>query len=232
MKKHRIPLVLLGVVTLLFTSQISVTAADKVVVVPLFRNNQVQTVTSKTGRIWMDRNLGAYRAAESSNDYRAYGWLYQWGRLADGHELRSSSVFYGNSSQDNPGREEFFLIVDVDPWDWRIPQNDSLWQGVSGTNNPCPTGFRLPTENEWISEIDSWSTKDAAGGYASTLKLVLAGSRNGLTGVVVNAGVIGYYMSSTVDGYGARYLSISDGSYSFGNYSRARGHSVRRIKNQ
>lgn len=32
-----------------------------------------------TGKIWMDRNLGATRAATSSTDALAYGDLYQWG---------------------------------------------------------------------------------------------------------------------------------------------------------
>ncbi len=33
-----------------------------------------------TGKIWMDRNLGASRVAQSSIDEEAYGYLYQWGR--------------------------------------------------------------------------------------------------------------------------------------------------------
>lgn len=40
----------------------------------------VPTVTTATGRVWMDRNLGASSVATSSNDAEAYGDLYQWGR--------------------------------------------------------------------------------------------------------------------------------------------------------
>ncbi|MFT7002526.1 MAG: hypothetical protein ACJAVW_003569 [Spirosomataceae bacterium] len=43
-----------------------------------------------TGKIWMDRNLGATRVATSSTDAYAYGDLYQWGRATDGHTLRTS----------------------------------------------------------------------------------------------------------------------------------------------
>ncbi|MFZ1451482.1 MAG: hypothetical protein WAT20_02205, partial [Ferruginibacter sp.] len=45
-----------------------------------------------TGKIWMDRNLGASRVATSSTDDLAYGDLYQWGRLTDGHQNRTSGT--------------------------------------------------------------------------------------------------------------------------------------------
>nr|WP_320009862.1 hypothetical protein [uncultured Desulfobulbus sp.] len=47
---------------------------------------EVGTVTSPTGRVWMDHNLGASRVATSYDDKEAYGNLYQWGRGSDGHE--------------------------------------------------------------------------------------------------------------------------------------------------
>tara|TARA_B110000090_G_scaffold89704_1_gene101755 strand:- start:8070 stop:8588 length:519 start_codon:yes stop_codon:yes gene_type:complete len=45
------------------------------------------TVTSPTGQVWMDRNLGATQVATSSTDHLAYGNLYQWGRALDGHQV-------------------------------------------------------------------------------------------------------------------------------------------------
>jgi uncharacterized protein (TIGR02145 family) len=39
------------------------------------------------------------------------------------------------------------------PYDWRVPQNDNLWQGVDGTNNPCPEGWRIPTQTEWATLV-------------------------------------------------------------------------------
>jgi hypothetical protein len=41
--------------------------------------------SSKTGRVWLDRNLGATQVATSFDDSAAYGDLYQWGRAKDGH---------------------------------------------------------------------------------------------------------------------------------------------------
>lgn len=67
-------------------------------------------VTSVTGAIWLDRNLGASRVATSSTDSAAYGDLYQWGRLTDGHQERSSSVtpdFTYLSSEDNESTNNF-----------------------------------------------------------------------------------------------------------------------------
>jgi len=135
-----------------------------------------ETVVSTLQRIWMDRNLGASRLATGTTDEEAYGDLYQWGRGSDGHQLRDSGTTPTTSSTDDPGHGDFITTSNL-PFDWRIPQNDSLWQGVSGINNPCPMGFRLPTGIEWETERLSWTSNDAAGAFASPLKLVTAGFR-------------------------------------------------------
>jgi len=43
-------------------------------------------------RTWLDRNLGASKVADSMDDNASYGDLYQWGRGADGHEERNSTI--------------------------------------------------------------------------------------------------------------------------------------------
>jgi hypothetical protein len=125
----------------------------------------------------MDRNLGASRAATSSTDAEAYGDLYQWGRAADGHQKRTSGTTSTLSNSDTPGHGNFILAPNS-PYDWRSPQNNNLWQGVNGTNNPCPAGYRLPTEAELNAERLSWSSNNAAGAFASPLKLPVAGYRD------------------------------------------------------
>ncbi|MBU0675482.1 MAG: hypothetical protein KJ950_12640 [Proteobacteria bacterium] len=184
------------------------------------------TVTSVTGRNWLDRNLGASRVATSYNDSSSYGDLYQWGRGSDGHEKRNSPITSTLSSSDIPGHGNF-IVAPSTPADWRSPHNDTLWQGVSGTTNPCPAGFRLPTEPEWQAEIDTWTSNDRYGAFASPLKLVSAGERSIYDGWVVYAGINGYYWSSTVYGDAAQVVASS--GYSM-NYSRARGCSVRCIE--
>jgi uncharacterized protein (TIGR02145 family) len=134
------------------------------------------TVESQ-GRCWLDRNLGALRVASSYNDSEAYGDSFQWGRLDDGHQNRESNVTSTLSHSDNPGHGNFILAVDSGFKDWRSPQNDNLWQGVSGINNPCPSGWRIPTEIEWKVERESWSEQNAGGAFMSPLKLTLTGFR-------------------------------------------------------
>ncbi len=192
------------------------------------------TVTSADGKIWMDRNLGASQIATSVTDTLAYGDLYQWGRLADGHEkISSGKEFDSLSDTDVPGHSRYIMSPDT-PYDWRAPQNDALWQGVSGINNPCPSGFRLPTEAEWETERQSWSPNNAAGAFASPLKLVAAGMRSPASGEIQEKNEKGYYWSSTVDGTNSVMLLLhiydDDGPNAMVDGRRATGTSIRCIK--
>ena len=132
-------------------------------------------VLSTSGRLWMDRNLGATQVATSLTDYLAYGDLYQWGRGTDGHEKitwtsssagtpvnPTTSTLYTNG---DPATNQF--IGTNNNYDWRNTQNDNLWQGINGVNNPCPTGYRIPTNNEWAKEKNN----------TEPLKLTYSGSR-------------------------------------------------------
>ncbi len=171
------------------------------------RHTRVVEVTNPaTGRTWMDRNLGASRAARNSTDEEAYGDMYQWGRAADGHQKRSSGITATQSSTDTP-RHGSFIVKSLgnryDPrgsdGDWRSTQNTNLWQGVYGANNPCPPGYRLPTKAEWEEEIRSWNSNDSAGAFASPLKLTAGGERSHTFGNILDAGSAGRYWSSTID---------------------------------
>jgi uncharacterized protein (TIGR02145 family) len=189
----------------------------------------VGTVTS-AGQVWMDRNLGASQVAVSSTDTAAYGDLYQWGRGADGHQLRTSPTTSTPSSTDVPGHGSF-ITTNTSPNDWRVPQNNSLWQGVTGTNNPCPAGFRLPTETEVEIERASWPTNNASGAFESPLKLTVAGSRIP-SGALYNGDISGYYWSSSIYGSNSRTLYFGDISddAGIGDHYRIRGFSVRCIQ--
>ncbi|HOK52570.1 MAG TPA: FISUMP domain-containing protein, partial [Bacteroidales bacterium] len=200
--------------------------------VPTWTGGTPPSVTNPTtGKIWMDRNLGASQVATSSTDAAAYGDLYQWGRGADGHQSRTSNTTTTLATSDTPGHGNF-ITVDSSPYDWRNPQNDNLWQGVSGTNNPCPSGYRLPTLAEWNVERASWSSNDAAGAFASPLKLTMAGRRFGTDGSLYDVGSLGGYWSSTVEISHSLGLSFnsSDAHILFDYSYRAYGYSVRCIK--
>ncbi len=136
-------------------------------------------VTSACGRTWMDRNLGATQVATAFNDAASYGDLCQWGRAGDGHQLRTS----GNQttlattpvpSLGNVWDGLFIVVAAVSPWNWLATPSDNLWQGVNGTNNPCPTGMRIPTQAEWECErADFINTggNNRTGAFGSALAL-------------------------------------------------------------
>ena len=219
--------VALGLAVCLSTSFAA--AQNKVVVIPMSSKPAVINTVTSAGQVWMDRNLGALRVATKPADPDAYGTLYQWGRGGDGHEYRSSSTTPSQSNSDVPGHGSF-IISSAHPYDWRSPQNNSLWQGESGINNPCPAGFRLPTAAEWETERGSWSSKNAAGAFASPLKLVLAGYRSPYLSTLIDAGLYGSYWSSTVDGsYGFSLDFTEAWATTYSSY-RAYGNSVRCIK--
>lgn len=237
--------------TVIFSSAVSM-AADRVVVIPLGKNDPnlipdniaygvtilgvtgtlPRVVTSAGGQVWMDRNLGASRVATSPTDSAAYGYLFQWGRSADGHQQRTSGTIQDMSDTDNPGHDNFILTETV-PYDWRSSPNDGLWQSVSGSNNPCPSGFKIPTEAEWEIERASWgSDQNATGAFNSPLKLVLGGYRyhSFANSSIMFAGVSGNYWSSTVDGTDALDLNFGDtGTAGWFSNPRAAGFSVRCI---
>ncbi len=191
---------------------------------------------SCTGKIWMNKNLGASQIATSSSDPAAYGDLYQWGRLTDGHENRTSTTTTTRSTTDAPGHNNFIVNITTlsPPSDWRTSKNNNLWQGVNGINNPCPSGYRIPTYSELEAERLCWNSNGAAGAFASPLKWTLAGSRyyNQVSGIVYSAGSIGKYWTSSPNGYKAQFLMIFPGNaFLSQSLERANGASVRCIKN-
>jgi uncharacterized protein (TIGR02145 family) len=188
----------------------------------------VDVTNPTTGKIWMDRNLGATQVATSSTDPVSYGDLYQWGRRADGHQCRTSPTTATLSSIDQPAHGNFILAPNA-PYDWRSPQNANLWQGVNGVNNPCPSGYRIPTETEMNAERLSWSSNNGAGAFASPLKWNLSGNRNNSGGALGSVGSAGYYWSSTVSGTTSRNLYFYSNAIMSGN-TRALGFTVRCIK--
>jgi len=208
---------------------VTITIDSDKTVTAIFRVPQV--INPVTGKTWMDRNLGASRAATSNNDAAAYGDLYQWGRGTDGHQNRNSGTTSTLSSSDQPGHGSFILVFSS-PWDWRSPQSDNLWQGVNGINNPCPSDYRLPTEVEWEAERQTWSSNNVAGAFASPLKLPAAGLRSSSNSTVSGVGFYGRYWSSTASSTRAWGLNVgSSDAYTYMNSSyRARGRSVRCIK--
>jgi uncharacterized protein (TIGR02145 family) len=204
-------------------------------------------VVSFTGRIWMDRNLGATQVATSSQDFAAYGDLYQWGRGSDGHQVivreaaspANGSAPPAGSSSTAPGpvasgSEGGNFITSSS--DWLSTQDDTRWNTgaenapLKTANDPCPSGYRIPTKTEWSTELLAWSNLNDLGAYSSPLKLPLAGLRFNSNGILTNVGSRGYYWSSTESGSAARYLYFNSSDAYMIDNKRPFGLSVRCIK--
>jgi uncharacterized protein (TIGR02145 family) len=203
------------------------------------QETEVVEVVSATGRIWMDRNLGASKVADSLTDEAAYGYYFQWGRGMDGHQCQPPTTTSVLSPSDQPGHNQFIIVsLSSSPYDWRSPQNPNLWQGVNGINNPCPCGFRLPTTQEFQAEVATWTVASADGGFASVLRLPTPGRAPYETGDPLfypfTSGIHthGYYWTSTTNATGGGNIRFNNAStpYTWGYSGRATGMSVRCIK--
>ena len=197
-------------------------------------------LTSATGRVWMDRNLGASRAGQSSIDYQAYGCLYQWGRGNDGHaSVNWSSSTSGApvnistsniANSDNP--EHGLFIYYSSSTDWRSYNNNTRWQLGSQVNNPCPSGFYVPSDSEITAEYTQYAMTNAATAYANGpgtgFKFVLPGYRDNMT--IVGTASSTHIWSNNVSGSNSlNRINTSDSSGSSSDY-RNKGYSVRCIK--
>lgn len=88
------------------------------------------------GAIWMDRNLGA----KSPYDR---GWLFQWGRPADGHQLLKSDTTLIFSETTKPGHNRFIATGIKKHW-----MKNPVYDYFSLTE-VCPDGWRLPNKEDY-----------------------------------------------------------------------------------
>ena len=113
---------------------------------------------------FMCYNLGAADAVKSLTPAQQanytpitdeYGDYYQWGRVADGHQLSTSDAILGPvTTFDSKGQaigDTIGKFIMSSTGDWRSPQNNNLWSNDGkGVADPCPAGWRVPTRSEWL----------------------------------------------------------------------------------
>jgi uncharacterized protein (TIGR02145 family) len=168
--------------------------------------------------------FGSGTTATDSTSNDAKGWLFQWGRAADGHQWRGRTAYSNvgaialtNASQIASTHAAYglFIKVTANPYDWRTPQHDILWRNWSDGRFPCPSGWKVPSSSDWgtlfrsgvISGAPSQATANTwywDNGYAirpdgvtTTLFLPAAGHRLDSSAALGNTGSYGSYWSST-----------------------------------
>jgi uncharacterized protein (TIGR02145 family) len=184
----------------------------------------VVNTTASTTLTFMAHNLGADYSLDAHIPVQGiHGNYYQWGRSTIVANASTSSAAIGGW---NPSSAA-----------------DSAWADGSKTaNDPCPTGYRVPTNAQWTL-VDSHNSQTITGSFSDSdtnfgaarhfgagvnrLTLPAAGYRDDSDGTLNNRGDDGYYWSSTENGPNAssRYFNSSDAGSSVSD--RASGFSVR-----
>lgn len=150
---------------------------------------------SQAGKTWVKANLGALRVAESSTDEDSYGWYYNWGKPTDGHQFKNSSQNATQFSSDTP-TPGIFTCCGNNIIEWQTTRNTSLWSGVSGINNPCPSGWRLPTKSEWETLLTtSPAITSSSTAFSSNLKLPAQMGRDRTYGNIMGSNTNNIYWS-------------------------------------
>jgi len=169
-------------------------------------------------------NLGAatgldgftYLVGNADGSVGTLGDIYQWGRQTDGHQLRNSTTQAGPVAAPVANR---FITTTLPQGDWRSTQSNTLWgDGTAGvdpakaSNDPCPSGFKVPSQAQWAGlfrTVSTWGAPNTAtfntftwtgNGFLIGQKLYLpaAGQRSDNNATLSDVGTRGVYWSSTI----------------------------------
>jgi len=216
-------------------------------------------VTAEDGNIWLNNNLGAdynnvnsiyfnpSKQATASNDYHAFGSLFQWGRKNDSHELinwtstTAGTMIYPFQRFQTAAVNGITTVKGIinnntgSLADWLTPSDSSLWSNEASLTNPCPGGFRLPTDTEFSVLLSASGITSTATAINALLKLPLTlinMSYTPSTGTVspdVN-NVTSYWTSTPSTNLSRRFYFGDTGGSGLSAVSRASSLPVRCVK--
>ena len=190
-----------------------------------------------TGRVWLDRNLGASKVCTALDDTACYGGYYQWGRAHDGHQVSTSNDIPTLANNvTNVGHGDF-ITNGTAPRDWAsVDVNGttrvSNWTATDGSS-VCPIGFRVPTIAEINAELFDVGSAEIANNtdaFNSFLVFPSAGYRNHVDGSMNVLG--GYVWTSVVSGSDSYGVGFISSGVSSGYVGHTYGFTVRCIKAQ
>lgn len=213
--------------------------------------------------VWAPVNCG-YKAPTYDNDNNIidkgypYGKHYQWGRqygqgLSGEYDNDVIEITPGRVSleggQHKSNANKFYMKYDV-TGDWLATLNNKLWNNKTNTSpekgqfDPCPEGWRIPTDQEMkelilnssgVVTLDNGQTGIYFSGlynYSSTVPCIflpMSGWRRSLDGEVSGINRFGNYWTSTVDSWNVKELILSS-DFEINLTDRANGLSVRCIQ--
>ena len=196
-----------------------------------FHGKSYKAITSPhTGRVWLDRNIGASKKCTSYDDAQCYGNYFQWGRAYDGHESSVDSTTVLATDINNAGAEYIRGNADWASTDLSYGNARATnWLKTDGST-VCPVGYRVPLRSELDAEVGDISNKETA--YANFLKFPATGYRNYNNGNYSAVGTWGTVWSISSTLHRASYFRF----YSASDWNdvgvRAWGLSVRCIKHE
>ena len=189
----------------------------------------------KDNGVWVDfmcHNLGV---ANSNADPLTPSWEICGGYWQWGVQNQAAPGPSGPLARDAVDGE-------VSGWITAEAPNKAWHENSKTTLDPCPSGYRIPSKEEWSGVVannsstrsGTWTASNSnytAGRFIGpSLFLPSAGIRLNTNGILINRGIAGYYWSSTRLGTGAAWhLESTFNGLTVGYELRTSGFSVRCI---